>query len=65
MQSYITEAVSDGSAVTISDSYVANYLDQLLSDEQKQEVMLNGSGRSLKVKGKNLKLTAFDNGKNR
>lgn len=59
LNSYATEAVLNGSAVTLSDAAVNRYLQDLLENEEKQAEILKHKGSNIKSNGKNLKISAF------
>lgn len=61
LDSYIAEAMYEGGNVIITDKAVEAYLTKLLQNDTEQDKALQNNGRSLKVNGKKVKLTSFDN----
>jgi len=59
LYSYVTEAVSNGSEVTISMSEVNSYLEGFLKDESTQEESLNDKGNVFKYQSKKLHISTF------
>jgi hypothetical protein len=61
LQSYVTEAISNGKAVAISDKKVEKYVQNLLANEKNQEKYLDkdGNGKRFKHKGRTLHITSY------
>lgn len=59
LTSYITEAITHGDTVTISNNKVQLYLDAFLADESKQEEVLEKDGAIFKNNGKKVHLSRF------
>ncbi len=59
LHSYITEAMSNGSAVTITMSEINSYLEDFLKDESKQEESLIDKGNVFKYKSRKLHISVF------
>jgi len=59
LHSYITEALTNGKEVSISNTEVQKYLDQFLNDESSQEENLKGKGAIFKNEGKKIHVSKF------
>lgn len=59
LQSYSTEAITNGSKATASEARAQAFLDKFLSDEAKQEEEVLKSGTILKSKGRRLVMSKF------
>ncbi|MBC8343658.1 MAG: hypothetical protein H8E61_06725 [Bacteroidetes bacterium] len=59
LYSYITEAISNGSTVTITMTEINKYLEDFLKDESKQEDSLNDKGDVFKYGKKKLHISVF------
>ncbi|MFT5914030.1 MAG: hypothetical protein ACJAWV_000590 [Flammeovirgaceae bacterium] len=61
LQSYVTEAISNGKAIAISDKKVEKYVQNLLANEKNQEKYLDkdGNGKRFKHKGRTLHITSY------
>jgi len=60
LHSYVTEAILNGKAVTITTDKVKAYMDKLLSNEKIQETTIKEKGNSFTNKGKKLRVSSFD-----
>jgi len=59
LHSYITEAISNGSSVTITMTEINAYLEDFLTDESKQEESLSSKGDVFKYGDKKLHISVF------
>lgn len=59
LHSYVTEAVTNGEKVTISEEKVQKYMDAFLADETKQEEELKKDGSMFKHGKKTLRMSKF------
>jgi hypothetical protein len=60
LHSYATEAIINGKPVTVSQATVDKYVDDLLSNEKKQEETLKKKGSKFENKGKKIRISSFD-----
>jgi hypothetical protein len=60
LHSYATEAILNGSPVTISALAVKSYMDKLLKDEATQKQTLKQKGNSFSNNGKKIRVSSFD-----
>ncbi len=60
LHSYATEAILNGKPVTVAQATVDKYVNELLSDEKKQEETLKKKGSKFVNKDKKLRISAFD-----
>lgn len=60
LHSYATEAILNGSPVTISTQTVRSYMDKLLKDEATQKQTLKQKGNSFTNNGKKIRVSSFD-----
>ena len=59
ISSYATDAIIEGSPVTIAPSNVKNYMDKLLKNEEVQQATLKEKGKSFSEKGKKLRVSSY------
>lgn len=59
INSYATEAMTNGSKVTISNSKVQSYVNKLLADETKQERLIKENGTELKDRNRKLHIAFY------
>jgi hypothetical protein len=59
INSYATEAMTNGSKVVISNNKVQTYVNKLLADETKQEKLIKENGTQLKDKNKKLHIAFY------
>ncbi|MEZ5196523.1 MAG: DUF6569 family protein [Bacteroidales bacterium] len=59
LDAYITEAISEGEALSINDKDVFNYLNEFLSDEASQEEVVRAKGMEFKHKGRKLHVNTY------
>jgi hypothetical protein len=60
LHSYATEAILNGSPVTITGQAVKSYMDKLLKDEATQKQTLKQKGNSFSNNGKKIRVSSFD-----
>ena len=59
LNAYITEAITDGSEIVITDKEVKDYLEGFLSDESTQDEVVRNKGMQFEHKGKKLHLNTY------
>lgn len=60
LHSYVTEIILNGKPVTVTQAAVDKYVNDLLSNEKKQEETLKTKGSKFENNGKKLRISAFD-----
>jgi hypothetical protein len=59
LHSYATDAIINGKPVTISQAAVDKYVNDLLSNDKKQEEIIKKKGSKFVSNGKKLRISSF------
>jgi hypothetical protein len=60
LSSYATEAITSGKAVSVSYDKVANYLDNIISNEKEQDKKVNENGTMMRNGKKKVHISTFN-----
>ena len=60
LHSYATDAILNGAPVSITQATVDTYINELLSNETKQELTIKEKGSKFVHKGKKLRISSFE-----